>query len=163
MIILTGVDKCKYLGALFTKNSNSNEEINNGVNKGRNVIRSLNSILWDKSLRKKTKKRMYEAMVWNVMIYGAEEWEVNRKNGNKLSVTEVDYLRRRCRRTRLYIIRKETIREIMEMEMDNTDEVQKRQLMWFGYTKRMDETRWPREAVEWVPQEKGDRGRPRRD
>jgi hypothetical protein len=31
------VGKCKYFGALFTKNSNSNEDINNGVNKDKNL------------------------------------------------------------------------------------------------------------------------------
>jgi hypothetical protein len=101
-------------------------------------------------------------MLQNVMMYEAEVWVVNRENRKKLLATEMDYLRRR-RSRRLDRIRNETVREIMEMEVDNTDEVQKRRLMWFGYTKRMDETRWPREAVEWVPQEKGDRGRPRRD
>jgi hypothetical protein len=38
---INGVDKCKYLGVLFTKNSNGNEEINNRVNRGRNIIRFL--------------------------------------------------------------------------------------------------------------------------
>jgi hypothetical protein len=68
---ISGVDKCKYLGVLFTKNSKSNEEINNRVDNGRNIIWSLNSILWDKSLRKITKKRIYKTMVQSVMIYGA--------------------------------------------------------------------------------------------
>jgi predicted transposase YdaD len=51
---------------------------------------------------------------------------------------------------------------MMEMEKDITDKVQERQLTWFGQTNRMDETRWPRKVLEWVPQEKGKRGRQRR-
>jgi hypothetical protein len=35
----------KHLGVIFTKNCYSNGEINNRVNKGRNIITSLNSIL----------------------------------------------------------------------------------------------------------------------
>jgi hypothetical protein len=30
---ISTVDKCKYLGVLFTKNGNSNEETNNTVNR----------------------------------------------------------------------------------------------------------------------------------
>jgi hypothetical protein len=60
------VDKCKYLRVPFTKNGNSNKEINNRANKGRNVIRSLNSILWNKGLRKIKKKRIYKSMVQSV-------------------------------------------------------------------------------------------------
>jgi hypothetical protein len=31
-------------------------------------------------------------MVQSVMIYGAEAWDVNKKNRNKLLTTEMDYL-----------------------------------------------------------------------
>jgi hypothetical protein len=35
---------------------------------------------------------------------------------------------------------------MMEMEKDITDEAQK-QLIWFGQTNRMEETRWPRKST----------------
>jgi hypothetical protein len=35
-----GVGKCKYLGVVFSKNDYSNEEINNRVTKGGNIITS---------------------------------------------------------------------------------------------------------------------------
>jgi hypothetical protein len=44
---------------------------------------------------------------------------------NKLLATEMDCLRRSCRRTRKERIRNETVREMMEMEKNITDEVQK--------------------------------------
>jgi hypothetical protein len=52
---------------------------------------------------------------------------VKRMNRNKLSATEMDYLRRSCRRTRLDRIQNETIIEVMEKEKDIINEVQKRQ------------------------------------
>jgi hypothetical protein len=69
---ISGVDKCKYLWVLFTKNDDSNEEINNKVNKGRN-IKSVNSTLRDKNLRKITKKRIYKTMAKKVMM--CVEWK----------------------------------------------------------------------------------------
>jgi predicted transposase YdaD len=50
----------------------------------------------------------------------------------------------------------------MEMVKDTTEEVQKRQLIWFGHISRMKERKWTRKILEWVPQEKLKRGRPRR-
>jgi hypothetical protein len=111
--------------------------LRNGLNEGRNIIRSLNSILWDESLRKIKKKRISRTIVQSVMTYGAEAWDVNRKNRNKLLSTEMVYLQRGCRRTRLERIRNETIREMMKVEKDITDEARKRQLMWFGHANRM--------------------------
>jgi hypothetical protein len=86
-------------------------------------------------------------MVESVMIYGAEGWNVRRKDGNKQLATETDYLRRRCRRTRLDRIQNETTREMVAMERDIIDETQKRQLISFGHTDRMDETRSPRKLL----------------
>jgi hypothetical protein len=42
------------------------------------------------------------------------------------------------------------------------DKVQKRQLNWSGHANRMDVTRWSRKVLKWVPQEKRERGRPKR-
>jgi hypothetical protein len=50
------------------------------------------------------------------------------------------------------------ITEMMEMEKDVIGEVQKQQLIWCGHTNRMDEMRWPRKVLEWVPQEKRKQG-----
>jgi hypothetical protein len=59
------------------------------------------------------------------MIYGAEVWDVNRKKRNKMLATEIEYLRRSCRRTRLGRIWNEIIGEMMEMERDIMQGVQK--------------------------------------
>jgi hypothetical protein len=155
---VSGVDKCRYFGVLFNKNGDCNEEINNRINKGRNITRSLNSILWDEKLRK-IKKRMRRTVVRHVTMYEAEAWDENRKNGNKPLATEMDCVRKSWRGKRLGRIRNEAIREMMEMEKDIIDEVQKRQLMCFGDTNIMDETGWPREVLRYAPLEMRKRGR----
>jgi hypothetical protein len=85
-----------------------------------------------------------------------------RRERNKLLAIEMGYLGKSYRRVKLDRIRNETTREMIEMEKDVTDEVQKQQLMWFGHTKRMEKARWLRNVLEWVQQEKSKRGRPRR-
>ena len=50
----------------------------------------------------------------------------------------------------------------MGMERDIVDEVQRKQLVWYGHMCRMDEERIPNRALQWTPPEKRRRGRPRR-
>jgi hypothetical protein len=78
---------------------------------------------------------------------------VRRKKGNKLLVTEVDYVRKSCRRKRLERIQNGTIRKMMETKKDITDKVQKRQLIRFGHTNRTGKERQSRKVLKWVPQE----------
>jgi hypothetical protein len=48
------------------------------------------------------------------------------------------------------------------MEKDVKDRVQKRQLTWFGHTRRRGEKSWTWEVPKWVPQDKHEQGRSRR-
>lgn len=106
-------------------NGNSFEKVNNIVNKGRNFIRSLKPILWNKSLRKETKKRTCRIMVQSVVIYGGGAEDGRRTKGNKLLAAEMDCVRKRCKKMRLGRIRKETVGELMEMIKHITGEIQK--------------------------------------
>jgi hypothetical protein len=86
------------------------------------------------------------------------KWE----NRNRPLAAEMCYQRRSWRRKRLARIRNKTIREVIEMEKDITHEVHKPQVMWAGHTNRVEDMRWPRNILEWVPEEKSKGGRPRR-
>jgi hypothetical protein len=50
-----GVERFKYLGVAFNKYGHSDEEITIRIDKGRNCIGALNSVLWNKNTRN-TKK-----------------------------------------------------------------------------------------------------------
>lgn len=47
------------------------------------------------------------------------------------------------------------------MNIDRTiiDEIERRQLTWFGHVKRMEDDRWPRKILEWIPPVRRKRGR----
>lgn len=59
------------------------------------------------------------------MIYGAEIWDLSKSNTGKLMATEVDLLRRTCRRFSLERVRNQIIRRDMNIEKDITDEVER--------------------------------------
>jgi hypothetical protein len=54
------------------------------------------------------------------------------------------------------------MREMAEMGKGSTDEMEKRQLLWFGHNNRTEETRCSGRVQKWVPQERGEGGRQRR-
>ena len=147
---------------IFDKSGSSGVEVEERIQKGRKVTRAFNSVWWDRGVSKKTKKRIYKSMVQSVVVYGSEVWDLKQRNTGKLLATEMDVLRRSCRKTRLDRVRNEDIRREMEVEGDILDEVQRKQLVWFGHINRMEEGRLPRQVMNWVPPWRKKRGRPRR-
>ncbi|XP_030752249.1 uncharacterized protein LOC115879488 [Sitophilus oryzae] len=65
---IKGVKSNKYLGIIFNKKRNSENEIQERVNKGRTVTRTLNSLLWNKQIKRSTKKRIYSSLVQSVTL-----------------------------------------------------------------------------------------------
>jgi hypothetical protein len=61
-------------------------------------------------------------------------------------------------------IKNENIKEIMGVKgkPDIIDIIEKKRLQWYGHAKRMPEERIPKLILEWVPQERRKRGRPRK-
>lgn len=51
-------------------------------------------MLWNESIVPGTNWQIYESIVKNVVLYGAEECEMNRKHGDRLSAFETDLRQR---------------------------------------------------------------------
>jgi hypothetical protein len=63
----------------------------------------------------------------------------------KLLATEMDVLKRSCRKTRLNSMRRE-----MEVDGNIIDKIQKRELIWFGHVNCTEEGRLPQRVFKWV-------------
>jgi hypothetical protein len=73
----------------------------------------------------------------------------------------MDVLRRSARKSRMEKIKNEHIKEIMGVK-GKLDIIQKKRLQWYGHVKRMPEERIPKLIMEWIPEERRKRGRPRK-
>jgi pullulanase/glycogen debranching enzyme len=98
------------LGSIVQDNGSSDLEIEKSISETRRVISMLNSILWSRNILHGTKLTVYNATVKSTLTYGAETWTVKQKHRNKLLATEMDYLRRSARISRMDKIRNEAIR-----------------------------------------------------
>jgi hypothetical protein len=73
-------------------------------------------------------------------------------------------LRWSARKSRMEIIKNEHIKEIMGVKGKPhiIDITQKKRLQWYGHVKRMPEMRIPKSIMEWIPEERKNRARPRK-
>lgn len=150
-----------YLGAKLNNTGRCDEMINNRVNNARKITGALNSILWQKNIRTKTKTLIYDTIVKSTLTYGSEVWQINKAMERKLLATEMDFLRRAARKSRLERVTNEEIRRITKKEETIMEEIQRKQLVWYGHVNRMGDDRLPRMVMNWRPTERRKRGRPR--
>lgn len=156
------VDEIKYLGALVDNKGIGQREVKHRITESRKIIGCLNSLWWDKNISRKNKKRIVKTLVESVLCYGSEIWVMNADLERRLKATEMDYLRRSARVSRLQRITNEEIRQKMHAQDTIIDRIERNGLVWFGHLMRMDDNRWPKKLFRWVPPGKKKRGRPRR-
>lgn len=151
----------KYLGVTFTDTGTDEREIDLRIVQARKAISCLNSILWSKEITKKRKYNIYESMIKSTLLYGAETWRLTERYKKKIEAVEMDAIRRSLRISRMDKIRNEIIKERMGIEGTIIDDIERKQLTWYGHVNRMHEGRLPKLTMEWQPQEKKKRGRPK--
>jgi hypothetical protein len=97
-----------------------------------------------------------------VLPYGAETWSIKRKHRYKLLATEMHYLRRSARISRMDGIRNGTFtrRPKMGLQKDILQEMEKQRLSWYGHVMRMEDCRSARQVAEWNSQGNRRSGRP---
>lgn len=160
--VIKGCDKFKYLGFLITKKGTTEDEIASRLGQTRAAIRQLNPILWSKRITNKNKTRICDTIIRSIMTYGAECWVMNQKVQNKITATEMEYLRRSCRLSRLDKVPNVEIRRRIGNEKNLLEYIEEKRLLWYGHVRRSDETRWINRVTNWSPIGRRKRGRPRK-
>ncbi|XP_030750903.1 uncharacterized protein LOC115878509 [Sitophilus oryzae] len=127
----------KYLGSIISEEENSKKDIHSRVQQGKKVIGLLNPLLWSNKTSIQTKIRIYKAIVDPILTYGAECWQFTAKERRMVESVEMDFLRRACRILRMEHIRNEEIRQRTRRIYTSTDNIESRQLLWYGHVKRV--------------------------
>lgn len=151
-----------YLGVKLNREGKDSMEIRGKITQGRRAIRKLNSIWWSPTISKKRKWQIYQTVVKSIVLYGAEAWSPTEEDKRRIVAMEMDALRRSCRVSRRDRVRNERIKQLMGVEDTIIEDIERKQLTWYGHVKRMTDTRLPKQTMEYVPLERRKRGRPRR-
>lgn len=160
--VMKKTNEYKYLGVTITSDGKDEIDIQNKIKKGKTIIRQLHPMLWNDNISNKTKIRMFNSFVESCVTYGSEVWTLNEKMKNKILATEMMYWRRCCKKTLLDHERNERIREIMQVETSLINTIERKQLLWYGHMRRMNQDRIPQKIWKWSPANRRKRGRPRK-
>jgi hypothetical protein len=116
------------LGTVISKTDGiGKDEIKNRIEQSKKIISCLNSIWWDKHIRKDTKKYIGKVLVESVLLYGSEIWTLIEYYRKRLQAVEMDYLRS-ARVSRLEHIRNQEIRTRMNAEESIIDRIKNKGL-----------------------------------
>ena len=129
---------------------------------GRKAVKRLNSIWWSEEITRNRKYRIYNTIVKSILTYGCEAWRMTKREEKGVVAVEMDALRRSCGVSRKDRIKNDVIKKEMKVGETVEEEIQRRQLIWYGHVKRMDEKRIPKMTMQYKTTEKRKRGRPRR-
>lgn len=150
-----------YLGTKINQSGRTEEEILERIVKGKKVIGCLNSLLWSTNISKERKHLLYNTIFKSILLYGCETWQINKTLERKLLALEMDFWRRSAGKSRLERTTNDRIREIMDVKKTILDEIEQRQLIWYGHVERMADERLPKQILKWTPTERKKRGRPK--
>lgn len=160
--VLEQVDSYQYLGITIHETGKIQMEIRNRIKKTTAAYFSIsNTLFGKKEIEKKTKTRVYQAILEPILLYGSESWTNTESDSSRISAVQMKCLRRIAGKTRWDRIRNERIRKELHQE-PVMKRVENRQLAWYGHIRRMKETRKVRQFLEAKPQGRRTKGRPRK-
>lgn len=150
----------KYLGVMFSEENNSKFEIDHRITNFNNNLRMLYPLLKDRHIPRRVKLLIYSSILRPILIYGHESWALTTKTKSQIEAAKIRVLHIIKGETRLDRLRNDNIRR--ELGIENIlDLVECGQLRWYGHVNRMQEDRYPRQYMEWIPDGKRPVGRPR--
>jgi hypothetical protein len=147
---------CTNLGTKIDQLGDNATEIKHRISQTSKYINPQNSTWWHKNITKNRKLYIYQTIIQSILMYGAKVWQIPTREINKILSKEVDVLRRSARKSRMEIIKNEHIKP------DIIDITEKKRLQWYGHDKSLPDDRIPKLIMEWIPEERRKRGRPRK-
>jgi len=154
------VDEFTYLGSVVSKKGGTDEDIQARIGKPRQAFAMLKPVWRSTALTTRTKLRIFGSNVKAVLLYGLETWRLTKGLKQKLqvfinkslrSILRIWWPRRICNEE----LWKQTGQRPIE------EEVKQRTWGWIGHTLRRPDGHVAKRALEWNPQGKRKRWRPR--
>ena len=138
----------------------TNAEIKSRIGKAQAAFTSLNSFWRTKDISLRTKLRIFNSNVKSVLLYGCETW-----NASQTCIKRIQVFINKCLRRLLKIkwTEKVTNEEVWRRTGQNAvkGEIGRRRWRWIGHTLRKEGNTITKKALDWNPQGKRSRGRPR--
>ena len=149
-----------YLGSKVSQSGGTDEDIISRIKKARQAFAILKPVWKASNIAKSTKLKIFNSNVKAVLLYGSETWRTTLTTSAKIQ-TFIN----RCLRQILQIkwFDKVPNTELWTRTNQKPMDVQirRRKWRWVGHTLRKEPSNITKQALEWNPQGKRKRGRPK--
>jgi hypothetical protein len=136
------VSQFKYLGTTLTNQNLIQEEIKRRLNSGNACYHSVQNLLFSRLLSKNIKIRIYETIIFPVVLYGCETWFLTLREEHRLGVFENRVL------SRIFGSKRDEVtgewRELHNEELHDLysspsliTKIKSRRLRWVGHVTRI--------------------------
>ncbi|KAI8514967.1 hypothetical protein Bbelb_075580 [Branchiostoma belcheri] len=149
-----------YLGSVISSSGGAEMDIEARIGKAKAAFAQLRPVWKARNISLKTKLRIFESNVKSILLYGCETWGLTQVNIKKLQT----FINARLR----YILgiwwpRKVSNQDLLEIVGQERVEMttRRRKWRWIGHTLRKPPESITRTALDWDPQGRRKRGRPR--
>jgi hypothetical protein len=144
--------KFKYLGTFFVPSLSDTADITKRISQARQLFGSMNKqLLGNKRISMDIRKRLYQAMVVNIALWGCESWALTKKNRAKLESFHHSCLRKMCGWTMWDIKEKRITNEETRRTAGNSPTMESmmemRRCRWLSKLSAMKESRSPRKIL----------------
>jgi hypothetical protein len=144
--------KFKYLGTYFVPNLSDMEDITERISQARRLFYSMNrQVLSNKKIRMDIRRRLYEAIVVNIALWGCESWALKEENRAKLESFHHSCLRRICGWTMWDVAERRITNEETRRTAGNSPTMESmmemRRCRWLSKLSAMEESRSPRRML----------------
>lgn len=151
-----------YLGQSISFEDQTEKEINRRIAISWRKYWSFKEIMKNSKIKMNLKRKLYEIAILPCLTYGCQTWSLRLKEEHKLGV-----MQRKMERSMLGIKLSDRVtNEEIRMKTKITDIVERIRSLkwkWAGHICRMENERWTKKIIEWVPRDgKRKRGRPRK-
>jgi len=147
----------RYLGSYMSRFGNDSIDVDSRVTSAGKAFGALRGCLFSSThINMAAKRSVYESLILNILLYGAESWSVTEIMRQRLRVFHAQCVRSMCRVSRKHTRQHRISTAALEkrLGLDSIDiYLSRRQLRWAGHVSRMDYAqRLPRRMLSsWVP------------
>ena len=154
------VDIFCYLGSMVDSSGGTEADIKARIGKARTAFAQLKKIWKSSIITRKTKMRLFNAIVMSVLLYGCQTWKTTSGIIKKLQ-TFVNKCLRIILKSRWYdlVSNKELWERAAQAPIKQ--QIAKRKWRWIGHTLRKPAKCIARQALKWNPQGSRSRKRPK--
>ena len=133
---LEQIEHFNYLGSELTTDGRSTKDIRKRIVLAKQAFNNMKSILANKKITIKTKKRFLQIYIWSILLYGCEAWTITKKEQKYLEAAEMWFYRQMLRVSWMDRESNDTVLKRAGTKRSLVDTIRKRQLRFVGHITR---------------------------